>query len=85
MKKKPLAISDHAVLRYLERAGGFEIEKLRADMSRRISAAIVPGAGSVVIDGHRFILRKDPETGETIVATVLEADWGTANMAGRPR
>lgn len=63
-------VSDHAVLRYLERVGGFEIEKLRADMACRIEAVRSPNATYVRIDGMSFVVRD--EDGVPVVTTVIE-------------
>jgi hypothetical protein len=65
-----ISVSDHAVLRYLERVGGFEIEALRGNMERRAAETLLPGASSVVIDGHRFVVGSGPE-GQVIV-TILD-------------
>lgn len=65
-------ITDHAVLRYLERAGGFQIEALRQAMAERVGRTAAPGAASVLIDGLRFVLKDGPQ-GLTVV-TVLEKD-----------
>jgi hypothetical protein len=34
--KRTVRVTDHAVLRYLERVGGFDIETLRQNMARRV-------------------------------------------------
>jgi riboflavin synthase len=72
MTKLQVSVSDHAVLRYLERAGGFEIERLRGELQARVQRLVVPGAASVVIDGMRFVTRKGADG--IIVVTVLEMD-----------
>ena len=63
-------VSDHALVRYLERVGGFEIEALRAQIEERVAATYIHGAPAVVIDGCRFIVKLD-ETGP-VVATIFE-------------
>lgn len=40
MKKPIHQVSDHALLRYLERAQGVDVEGLRRDLGRRIDAAV---------------------------------------------
>lgn len=67
-----LRISDHAVLRYLERAGGFEIERLRLAIADRVAAAAAAGAGSVTFDGLIWIIRHD-EAG-AVVTTAMPAN-----------
>ncbi len=72
MTKRRLHISDHAVLRYLERVGGFEIERLRKSMAERLNAAAQAGANAVVIDGYAYVIRRDQHG--PVVTTVLLAD-----------
>ncbi|MGR3479379.1 hypothetical protein [Salipiger marinus] len=65
-----LRVSDHAVLRYLERAGGFEIEQLRGHMAQRIQQAWTGDTLYVRLDGFSFVIRRD-EMGP-VVTTVLQ-------------
>ena len=71
MKPLPLRVSDHAVLRYLERVGGFEIEALRAAIAARVGRCAIPGAHSVKIDGNQYLLAQGPDA--LVVVTVLES------------
>ncbi|MFN4172767.1 MAG: hypothetical protein ACK4GW_13535 [Pseudorhodobacter sp.] len=78
MKRRPrIDVSDHAVLRYLERVGGFEIESLRAEIAARVSDAAAIGASGVVIDGFSYKIR--PGAMGLVVTTVLptgmESHW----------
>lgn len=66
-------VSDHAVLRYLERVGGFDIERLRRDIEERVRDAAGAGARGVVIDGFRFFIREDA-AGDHVVTTVIRKD-----------
>ncbi len=56
-------VSDHALLRFLERAGGVDVEALRgavaASLARASEAATVMGATDyhVVVDGLCFVVR----------------------------
>ena len=68
--KKPIQVSDHAVLRYLERAGGFKIEELRAAMAARIRPQIFDHVHTVSIDGHKFVVRESHDA--IVVITVLD-------------
>ena len=61
-------VSDHAVLRYLEHVGGFEIEALRADIARTLAAQPKCGEGVLPYDGAQFVLRAT--THGLIVTTV---------------
>lgn len=72
MKRKRLYVSDHAVLRYLERHGGFEIEKLRQQIAARLAPLAATGAAGIKIDGVVFIIRDGVDA--RYVTTVLERD-----------
>ena len=56
-------VSDHALLRFIERAGGMDIETLRAalegSLKRAVAAADEIGTGDMIInaDGLQYILR----------------------------
>ncbi len=74
--KTPVVVSDHAVLRYLERVGGFNVEGLRRDIQRRMVQNVTGiGAQSVVVDGHRFVVKKTAAA--LVVVTVLERNDGS--------
>jgi hypothetical protein len=73
MKRGRLRVSDHAVLRYLERVGGFDIERLRRDIARRVETAVQAGACGVVVDGWSFRVKDGPHG--PVVTTVIDADW----------
>lgn len=53
---KPDDVSDHAVLRYLERVCGFDIDAIRRRCAELCAPAVAAGATSVQIDGHLYIL-----------------------------
>lgn len=65
MKKPRHPVSDHAVLRYLERVEGVDIEAIRREIGRRADRGIEAGACGVVSGG--FVYRI--EAG--VVVTVL--------------
>lgn len=67
--KPKLRVSDHAVVRYLERAGGFDIDALRAAIARRVEPAAYAGAGATVIDGLVYTIRHDQ--GGPVVTSVV--------------
>lgn len=74
MKKPRTAVSDHAVIRHLERVQGLPVETLRQQIGRRVDAALsrcghLGGANRVVIDG--FVYRIDPDSG--VVVTIFES------------
>lgn len=74
-------VSDHALVRFLERAGGMDVESVRMSLqvglSRAASAARGMGDSDFIIkmDGHQFVVRGD------VVTTVVDAD--RANALGR--
>lgn len=67
---KHVGVSDHAVLRYLERVGGFEIEKLRSEISAAVAARWMTGVPFVTINGARFVVREE-DGQRPVVATVM--------------
>lgn len=68
--KKTVRVTDHAVLRYLERVGGFDIETLRHQIAQRMTLPATMGVHTVIIDGHRYVV-KDLGN-EAVVVTVLD-------------
>jgi hypothetical protein len=76
MTKPRVRVSDHAVLRYLERVGGFDIEALRRDIRDRVYKAADAGASGVVVDGFRYCIRADREGGR-VITTVIDGDWAS--------
>lgn len=67
--KQRVIVTDHAVLRYLERVGGFEISALRRQISDRIRPFVGLGATGILIDGHVYVV--DERTDGNFVVTVL--------------
>jgi hypothetical protein len=61
--RPPLRVSDHALVRFLARAGGYEVEAVRAalaaSLARAARAAGTIGSGDYVIraDGLSYIVR----------------------------
>lgn len=76
-----LTVSDHAVLRYLERVGGFDIEGLRRQIADRLKSAADAGARGVVLDGHSFLIDRNSEGG-SVVVTVLPVTRNPRNLIG---
>ncbi|MFB2553359.1 hypothetical protein [Ensifer soli] len=58
-------VTDHAVLRYLERAHGLDVEFFRRHISGLAASGVIHGAVGVQIEGVKLVLR-----GATVV-TVL--------------
>lgn len=77
MKKSIVHVTDHAVLRYLERVHGVDMEGLRRRIGRRVDRGVMFGAGRVKIDGVVFCL-----SGKT-VTTVVKSDQRKRGQRGR--
>ncbi|WP_102226902.1 hypothetical protein [Acidimangrovimonas sediminis] len=56
MKKSIVTVTDHAVLRYLERVEGLDVERVRREIGRRVDRVALAGASAVLIEGHRYVL-----------------------------
>lgn len=54
MTKEPLRVSDHAVLRYMERAMSLNVEIVREHIASLCSQAAAAGAVCVRTEGVRF-------------------------------
>lgn len=71
-----LRVSDHALLRFLERGGGVDIEALRdqvsATLQRAADAAATVAAGNytITVDGLVFVVRA--AIGGPVIVTVLD-------------
>ncbi|MDF1778758.1 MAG: hypothetical protein P1V13_22270 [Rhizobiaceae bacterium] len=72
----PVEVTDHAVLRYLERVCGLDVETLRTKISVGCSRGAAAGAPVIRFSGARFLLR-----GVTVVTAICDADiCGHATM-----
>ena len=67
MTKSPsIRVTDHAVLRYIERRHGIDVDALRSHIATLAVTGVEHGASAVVTEGVRIVLR-----GQTVV-TVLD-------------
>jgi hypothetical protein len=66
-------VTDHAVLRYLERAHGLDVEAVRRHLAGRAVNAARLGAIGVTIENVKLVLRH--EASEISVVTALEPRW----------
>ncbi len=78
MSKSQIRVTDHAVIRYLERVEGVDIAALRLEIARRVERGVDLGAGAVLVDGLRYCLV------ENTVTTIHEASRPDART-GRAR
>lgn len=58
MSDEPVHVSDHALLRYLERAHDIDIEAVRRHIAGMAMNAAALGALSVKIEGIKIVLAK---------------------------
>jgi hypothetical protein len=66
---RPIRVSDHAVLRYLERAHGVDVEAVRKHLAgRAVNAARLQAIG-VKIENVKLVLRRTAV--ETVIVTAL--------------
>ncbi|WP_299370468.1 hypothetical protein [uncultured Tateyamaria sp.] len=82
MKLPRHTVSDHAVLRYLERVRGLDVETVRRDIGRRVDTATEGHEGmcSVNIEGFRYIL-----SASGVVVTVMPQHLPKQGQGGRKR
>ena len=59
MKSRPETVTDHALVRYLERVYGVDVQSLRRRIAGATHAARAAGASSVKVDGVRYIISKE--------------------------
>lgn len=67
MKKPIVVVSDHALVRYIERVLGLDVEQLRREIGRRVDRGVELGATGVEIGGYVY------KIADGHVTTVLDA------------
>ncbi|MGH1416878.1 MAG: hypothetical protein ACRBB0_25565 [Pelagimonas sp.] len=79
MKKSRHTISDRALLRYLERAKGVDVEALRRELGRRVDSAVEGhvGLSAVNIAGLRFAIGRDGTVPTVWPSSATERHIGT--------
>ncbi len=75
-RRLPISVSDHAVLRWLERVEGLDIAGLREQIARSAAVGLAYGSRVVVVSGGKIILE-----GETVV-TVLRPQHARRDLLG---
>lgn len=68
-------ISDHALLRYMERVQGLDIKALKDNLLKRnpgIEAAVNSGATSITIEGATFVIK-----GKTVTSVIDGSSSGS--------
>lgn len=61
-----VSVSDHSVLRYLERAKGFDFEPVRKAIKERAELALKAGSRRILLDGVELVV-----THNGVVATAV--------------
>jgi hypothetical protein len=56
MSARPVAVSDHALLRYLERVKGIDVAAARTEIEALIGSAGMLGDAALVRAGHIFVV-----------------------------
>ena len=70
---RPVRVTDHAVLRYLERAHGLDVDAVRRHLSGKVETGARLGAVGVTIDNVKFVLEHHHL--EIVVVTALRPRW----------
>ncbi|UFZ05487.1 hypothetical protein LQG66_03985 [Bradyrhizobium ontarionense] len=84
MSSRRLRVCDHALLRFVERVGGLDVEALRksleGSLNRCCGVAAAIGAAEMVIvaDGLKYIVVKN------VVVTVLSPEMKAKRQTRRP-
>ncbi len=75
MKGKPgdPPVTDHAVIRYMERVMGLDIDALRRQIHADVKHGIALGACGVVKGGFNYRISQG------VVVTILKAGWESAH------
>lgn len=76
MTRRPLSISDHALIRHMERVMGLDIASLRLTLADRLDEAAQLGASAVTIDRHTYMIV------DGVCTTVIRR--GSRNIRLRP-
>lgn len=77
---RPVRITDHAVLRYLERAHGLDIDAVRRHLSGKVQTGARLGAVGVTIDNVKLVLERHEI--EIVVVTALKPYWPSRRPDG---
>lgn len=81
---RPLRVCDHALLRFIERVGGIDVESMRRNVAesldRAADAAEQIGARemTIIVDGFRYVVVKG------VVVTVLSPSMKPKRVKVRP-
>lgn len=68
-----IRVTDHAVLRYLERAHGLDVDAVRRHLSGKVETGARLGAVGVTIENVKFVIEHSQI--EAVVVTALKPFW----------
>jgi hypothetical protein len=71
VKPPRIRVTDHVLVRYLERVHGYDMEALRRNIARRLQPAADAGATSLIADGVIFVIGSD-DGGPTAITVLLK-------------
>lgn len=77
MKMRP-QVSDHAMLRYIERVNGIDLSFIRREIERTTAPAVAVGARSVSKDGFTYMIGVNG-----VVVTIIDDQQGCAGRRRR--
>ncbi|RLQ88895.1 hypothetical protein [Notoacmeibacter ruber] len=73
MTRRRVHVTDHAVLRYLERAHGLDVEAVRNHLAGLAGNGARLGATAVIVEKVKLVLIQS--NGTTLMPTVLRPRW----------
>ena len=77
MKKPVIPVSDHAVIRYMERVLEIDVEQVRDEIRAKVKLSLVhPAATGILVDGFRYVLA------DGAVVTIIDAYQPQPRVAG---
>ncbi|MBN9078218.1 MAG: hypothetical protein BGN87_06370 [Rhizobiales bacterium 65-79] len=83
MSDKPAIVTDHAVLRYLERRHGLDVEALRLHLAGLTVNAVRLGAAAVTVENIKLVLAETRDAqGSTSVVTAIPPSWPSRRGRG---
>lgn len=78
--KPTIHVTDHAVLRYLERAHGLDVDVIKAHIAGRVATGARLGAVGVTIENVKLVLRRNTDDRAVVsVTTALKPAWPALN------
>jgi hypothetical protein len=73
MARQPHPVTDHAVIRYLERVLGLDVDGLRDKIAEDIRPALRTGASAITKQGFKYMIV------DGALVTILRANASTGN------